>query len=272
LSPKIAFHDKTPVKLIHVEQQFAPRSFMHSVFKVALALSLCLTVPPDILLRAGANEPDDSHPLSLFNGKDLSGWKMDVPAHDDNPDGAKPFIVREGMLVSLGDPRGHLITEDEFGNYRLVAEYRFPGKPGNCGILVHASKPRVLYKMFPQSLEVQMAHENAGDFWCIHEDIEVPNMDKRRAGPKENWGATDGKERRILNLTDDSEKPLGEWNTMVIECVGDEVKVWVNGDLVNHGHDCTATKGKLAVQAEGSEVEFRKLVLTPIKELSKEGK
>ena len=46
---------------------------------------------------------------------------------------------------------------------------------------------------------------------------------------------------------------------MVIECVQDEVKVWVNGDLVNHGTKCTATKGQIALQAEGSEVEFRKL-------------
>jgi hypothetical protein len=121
--------------------------------------------------------------------------------------------------------------------------------------------------MFPQSLEVQMAHENAGDFWCIVEDIKVPDMEKRR-GPKENWGITEGKERRILNLTDGSEKPVGEWNTMVIECVGDEVKVWVNDDLVNHGSDCTAQKGQIALQAEGSEVEFRKIVLTPITKLS----
>lgn len=61
---------------------------------------------------------------------------------------------------------------------------------------------------------------------------------------------------------------MGEWNTMVIECVGDEIKVWVNGDLVNYGYDCTATKGQIAVQAEGSEVEFRKLELTPISELT----
>jgi hypothetical protein len=55
---------------------------------------------------------------------------------------------------------------------------------------------------------------------------------------------------------------------MVIECVGDEVKVWVNDELVNHGFDCTAQKGNIAIQAEGSEVEFRKLELTPISKLS----
>jgi hypothetical protein len=54
----------------------------------------------------------------------------------------------------------------------------------------------------------------------------------------------------------------------VVECVGDEVKVWVNGDLVNYGHNCTATKGQIAVQAEGSEVEFRKLELTAIDQIT----
>jgi hypothetical protein len=121
--------------------------------------------------------------------------------------------------------------------------------------------------MFPKSLEVQMEHGNAGDFWCIVEDIVVPDMETRRT-PKENWGTTRGKARRILNLTDGSEKPAGEWNTMVIECVGDAIKVWVNGDLVNHGTKCTATKGQIALQAERSEVEFRKLRLTPIAGLS----
>ncbi|MAH26144.1 MAG: hypothetical protein CMI19_04235 [Opitutae bacterium] len=195
---------------------------------------------------------------SLFNGKDLSGWTMDVPALDKKPNLAKPFTVRNGMLVSLGKPAGHLLTEKEYSNYRLEVEYRFAGKPGNCGVLVHASKLRNLYKMYPKSIEVQMNHQHAGDFWCIVEDIKVSDMEKRR-GPKKNWGITEGKARRILNLTDGSEKPVGEWNSMNIECLGNEVKVWVNGDMVNHGFDCTAKSGKLSIQAEGSEVEFRKL-------------
>jgi hypothetical protein len=203
----------------------------------------------------------------LFNGADLTGWHVDVPDLDEHPDVERTFIVRDRKLVSLGEPRGHLITDAEYENYRLEVEYRFPAAPGNCGVLVHASTPRALYKMFPKSIEVQMNHRHAGDFWCIVEDITVPDMVKRR-GPKENWGITEGKARRILNLTDDSEKPLGDWNTMVIECVKDAIKVWVNGDLVNYGTKCTATKGQIALQAEGSEVEFRKLLLTPITKLS----
>jgi hypothetical protein len=205
--------------------------------------------------------------ISLFNGKDLTGWHADVPDADDNPDIEPSFVVRDGNLVSMGDPKGHLLTDAEYENYRLEVEYRFAGKPGNCGVLVHASTPRALYEMFPKSLEVQMQHKNAGDFWCIVEDITVPNMEKRR-GPKEDWGITEGKGRHIQNLTRRSENPVGEWNRMVVECLGDEIKVWVNGDFVNYGYDCTASKGRIAVQAEGSEVEFRKLLLTPITALS----
>ncbi len=202
--------------------------------------------------------------IHLFNGKDLNNWYSDVPATDKDPNLRKSFIIRDGKLVSMGTPEGHLLTKDKYENYRLELEYRFAGKPGNCGVLVHASTPRALYGMFPKSIEVQMMHENAGDFWCIVEDIKVDNMETRR-GPKENWGITEGKERRIKNLTDNSEKPLGEWNKMIIECRGDKIKVWVNGDIVNDGYGATVQKGQIALQAEGAEVEFRKVDLTPLK-------
>jgi len=220
------------------------------------------------LLACSSPSRTGSSAVSLFNGRDLTGWHVDVPAMDDDPDARNPFIVREGRLVSLGTPNGHLITDAVYENYRLEVEYRFAGEPGNCGVLVHASSPRALYEMFPKSLEVQMMHENAGDFWCIVEDIAVPDMEARR-GPPSEWGVTEGKKRRIPNLTDGSEKPVGEWNAMTVECVGDAIKVWVNGDLVNYGYDCTARRGQIAVQAEGSEVEFRKLTLTPIRKLTK---
>jgi hypothetical protein len=227
--------------------------------------------------------------ISLFNGKDLGGWTLDVPVRDklseaiDIPikdgimtfdtrkgewwDATPPsFIVRDGLLVSLGKPLGHLVTEEVYSNYKLAVEYRFPKKPGNCGVLVHASTPRRLYDMFPQSIEVQMMHENAGDFWCIGENIEVPEMEKRR--PRKDaaqaFGGDAADARRIINLTDGSENPLGEWNTMEIECKGDEIIVHVNGTLVNHGSKSTATSGRIALQAEGAEVEFRKVELTKL--------
>src|SRR6478735_7716676 len=83
--------------------------------------------------------------VALFNGKDLSGWHADVPAADKDPKIAPSFIVRDGMLVSLGKPGGHLITDKEYANYRFETVYRFTKGAGNCGVLVHSSKPRALY-------------------------------------------------------------------------------------------------------------------------------
>ena len=190
----------------------------------------------------------------------MNGWHIDVPEMDTNKNAISPFLVRNHELISMGVPNGHIITDEKYKDYTLEIEYRFVGKPGNCGVLVHASTPRILYKMFPKSIEVQMMHQNAGDFWCIGEDISVVDMEKRR-GKKENWGVTEGKERRIINLTDGSEKPLGEWNKMKIICKGNTVKVWVNDIFVNDGFDCTASEGQIALQAEGAEVAFRKVVL-----------
>lgn len=216
-----------------------------------------------LLLVLGACQSKEVlKPTALFNGNDLNGWHVDVPEMDTS-NARNPFIVRNNMLVSLGTPNGHLITDSSFQDYTLDVEYRFAGEPGNCGVLVHASTPRALYQMFPKSLEVQLMHENAGDFWCIVEDITAPDMESRR-GPKENWGIVEGKERRIINLTDGSEKPLGEWNTLKVRCHADTITVWVNSVLVNHGYNCTTMRGQIAIQAEGAEVEFRKVELTKL--------
>jgi hypothetical protein len=60
---------------------------------------------------------------------DLSGWEADVPARDTDKSVRDSFIVREGRLVSLGKPEGHLLTKQAYRNYRLEVEYRFPGIP-----------------------------------------------------------------------------------------------------------------------------------------------
>jgi hypothetical protein len=223
-----------------------------------LALLVPLQAPADPVVAPTAT-------IALFNGHDLSNWEADVPDRDTAPNLRPSFIIRDGRLVSLGTPEGHLVTRQQYRDYRLQSEYRFAGKPGNCGLLVHASRPRALYKMFPQSIEVQMNSGDAGDFWVIQEDIEVPDMEKRRPRePGQKWGGAEGDARRVLNLTDGSEKPLGQWNTMVVEVRGRSITVWVNGDLVNNGINASVDHGKIAVQAEGAEVEFRKIEIGPL--------
>ncbi|MGK0480600.1 MAG: hypothetical protein ACJAQ3_000565 [Planctomycetota bacterium] len=214
-----------------------------------------------VLLLGGSLGSCASSGTLPFNGKNLDGWHVDIPDADGGAAVEPSFGVENGMLVSYGTPQGHLITDEVYSNYRLTVEYRWSGEPGNCGILIHSSTPRRLYKMFPASIECQMHVGNAGDFWCIGESISTPNMESRRNPDPATWGGNEGDARRIKNLTDDSENPTGEWNTMVIECRGSSVDVWVNGDHVNSGFDCTASEGQIAVQAEGAPCEFRRVEL-----------
>lgn len=220
------------------------------------------------LVQASASPAEATSPtaiVSLFNGKDLAGWTPDIPERDGDPNGPPSFVVRDGKLVSLGKPEGHLLTNARYRDYRLEVEYRFAGKPGNCGVLVHASTSRALYKMFPKSIEVQLMSGNAGDFWVIREDIKTNDMEKRRPRkPGQAWGGAEPDARRVLNLTDGSEKTPGEWNSLVIEARGRTLKVWLNGDFVNEGFDATVDQGRIALQAEGAEVEFRKVQIGPL--------
>ena len=46
-------------------------------------------------------------------------------------------------------------------------------------------------------------------------------------------------------------------------CLDATISIWVNGDLVNVGYDCTAQSGQIAIQAEGVPCEFRRIELRP---------
>ena len=76
------------------------------------------------LAGLGALEPAKPH--SLFNGRDLSGWHVDVPAMDSTPSARNPFLVRNGLLVSLGEPNGHLISDSVYRDYRLAQGMWWP--------------------------------------------------------------------------------------------------------------------------------------------------
>jgi len=201
----------------------------------------------------------------LFNGVDLTGWTADEPFKDDMPTAADAFIVRRGVIATQGTFNSHLLTNATYRDYHLEVEWRWPATPGNAGVLVYVSDLRALWAQIPKSIEVQLFSGDAGDFWCLGENIEVPNMDARRPrNVGQAWGVGENDAKRILNLTDDSEKPAGEWNSMVIEARGRGITAWVNGVLVNDGFNCTADHGKIALQAEGAEVEYRNVTIGPL--------
>jgi hypothetical protein len=213
----------------------------------SIAFSMLLGLAP---LSFGAEPPVTDKPVKLFNGKNLAGWDYHL-AQEGVPMEAV-WSVEDGLLVCKGKPAGYIITKrNDFENYVLTVEWRWPGKGGNNGVLVHASTPGAL-GVWPKSLEVQLGAGDAGDFWVIGTEIDVENEAARK------------RDRRHLNLTDDSEKPLGQWNRMEITCRGNEVLVKVNGRLVNHATNCSETRGAIALQSEGTPIEFRKVELRPL--------
>jgi len=190
--------------------------------------------------------------IQLFNGKNLTGWSCDLS--DPNARMEDVWSVEKGILICKGRPVGYLRTEkDDYSDYVLELEWRWPegSRPGNNGVLVHCSTPRIL-GIWPKSIEVQLEHQQAGDFWVIGTELDVKNENVRKQG------------RRHINLTDGSETPLGKWNYMKITCKDSEVIVKINGDLVNHATNCNVTLGAIGLQSEGVPIEFRNIRLSSL--------
>jgi hypothetical protein len=157
------------------------------------------------------------------------------------------------VLICKGTPPGYLRTEKAYGDYVLTLEWRWPvgSAGGNSGVLVHTSDPGAI-GIWPKSIEAQLGHGNAGDIWVIGTTVEVENAAERVQG------------RRHLNLTDDSEKPIGEWNHYEIVCRGDELTLKVNGVVVNRATKGSVTRGAICLQSEGAEIHFRNICLSPL--------
>lgn len=205
--------------------------------------------------------------IVLFNGKDLSGWFSDIPARDEDPSSPDIVEVTDGVIGTPGKAVGHLVSEKAFRNYRLEVDYRLSGEGGGGSILVHVSKLRMLRtkskNIFPQSLDVKIRHHDAGDIYCIIDNILCDNPERRplEKGQKPGGGDQDG--RHIVKIVD-AEAPLGEWNRMAFECEGRALRIWLNGVLVNEGYDCTTDHGKVALQVTEQRVEFSRVEVFPL--------
>lgn len=208
---------------------------------------LCATLVAVVLVCSSATAEE----IALFNGKDFTGWTYYLS--DESVKMEDVWSVKDGVIICKGKPSGYLRTEKDYSNYVLTLEWRWPEgtEKGNSGVLVHSSTPKAL-GVWPKSIEAQLALGNAGDIWVIGTTIEVPNADTRVMG------------RRHLNLTDNSEKPVGQWNTYEISAKGDELILKVNGDLVNHATKCSVTSGAICLQSEGAEIHFRNIKLRPL--------
>lgn len=209
----------------------------------ALALLFAAT-----LLAPAARGDDAGEWVSLFNGKDLTGWTYHL--NDPNATMSDVWSVEDGVLRCKGEPRGYIRTKKDYENYVLKLQWRFDPKkgPGNSGALLRVVGED---KVWPKSIEAQLQSRNAGDFWNI--DKVKMTVDPQR---------TEG--RRTIKLHDTNEKPLGEWNEYEITVDHGTVTLKVNGLVQNEATDCEEVPGKIALQSEGAYIEFRDIKLKPL--------
>ncbi|OWK47067.1 3-keto-disaccharide hydrolase [Fimbriiglobus ruber] len=202
----------------------------------------------------------------LFDGRTLAGWKAVAKPNKDGSagDSSATWAVREGMLTCTGKPNGYLQTEKEHADYVLRVQWRFPvdGPPKrNTGVLLHVSGPNTYW---PNSIEAQMLSGSAGDFFLNADaNKQLPKFDIDPA----RFDAADPNKRHYFRIKTEQpvEKPFGEWNQYEITCRGGDITLVLNGVKVNKAKNSTLTKGRIALQSEGAEVQFKDIEIRSVK-------
>lgn len=192
--------------------------------------------PPDMTkLKFG-------EPITLFNGKDLTGWKL------INEKQTNGFKVVDGKLVNdpvqtEGAPHisyGNLRTEKEFEDFNLKVEANVP------------------------------AGSNSGVYLRGMYEIQVMDSYKKELDPH-NMGAVYSR----IKPTVGAEKPAGEWQSMDITLCDRHITVILNGTKIIDNQPVDGptggamksdvfAPGPIYLQGDHGKVEYRNLVLTPI--------
>jgi Domain of Unknown Function (DUF1080) len=273
------------------------------------AIGFCLVVLAGCgLLLAGSGPgtaaADKDNGDALFNGKDLTNFYTWLKGHGKNNDPEKVFTVHDGMIHVSGKTFGGLITEKEYDNYHLVAEYKWgektwaprEDKARDSGILLHCvGEDGAVGGVWMESIECQMIEGGTGDFILVrgkHQPVLTAEVEKRPTGagakkrdeyyykpgadpvqfPRDrvtriNWFGRDPgwKDVKDFRGRQDVERPVGQWNRLECVCDGDKITNILNGTVVNVGTKVSPSRGKILFQSEGAEVFFRRIDLKPLK-------
>jgi hypothetical protein len=191
--------------------------------------------------------------VALFDGKSLDGWTIGLPRKGGTR-GKWTVDPKWQALVSPGaDQSNWLETKKRYQDFRLSLEFRVPPgvrfSPNGSGVMVRVVG-RHSAGHDPKGIEIDI--NEAGTGAVIAYEVRVG---AGRATP------TGGVARRIVKPIADAAKPVGEWNTMVIECVRDHLKVTLNDVLVNEVTNLDEVDGKICLRNEGTPIEFRNIIL-----------
>lgn len=173
--------------------------------------------------------------VSLFNGKDLTGWKNN---------GTEKWYVENGELVCESGPDknyGYLSTEKNYKNFVLTLQFKQEAN-GNSGVFFRSSIEGVKISGW---------------------QVEVAPKDHHTGGIYESYGRG-----WLIQPKPEDEQWLkeGEWNKMKIQVKGDEVTTWLNGHQMIYIKDETIGKGEgfIALQIHdggGIKVRWKNLVI-----------
>ncbi|MCP4257942.1 MAG: DUF1080 domain-containing protein [Planctomycetes bacterium] len=234
------------------------------------------------MLCGCAIEPaSSSRWVSLFNGKNLDGWKVKITGYDLNDNFGNTFRVEDGILKVSYDQYdkfdgrfGHIFYDETFSHYIMRLEYRFvgeqcPGGPGwafrNSGIMAHGQSAESMKKGqdFPDSIEVQLLGGNG--------------KDKRPTGnlcTPATHVVMDGKLVKQHCISSSSKTYHGDqWVTIELEVHGNSViKHIIDGEVVLEYEQpqlddgTMLSEGSISLQAESHPVEFRKVEILLLEE------
>jgi len=165
---------------------------------------------------------------NLFNGKDLTGWKRLA--------GTAEFSVEDGVIVGrtvAGSPNTFLVTEKEYGDFILEADVWLEDEEGNAGL---------------QTRSHFNAAANNGQGRVFGRQCEVDPTFRRWSGGIYDEGRREWLYPMQLNQAAQNAYKNGVYNHYTIECIGNEMKTWVNGIATAYVVDTIDTKGFLGLQ------------------------
>jgi len=184
--------------------------------------------------------------VSLFNGRDLSGWTVQAEAGKGPlPAAESAWQAQEGLLVAQPGS-GWLRSEKEFGNFVLRLEWRV-GPNGNSGIFLRVPPLQPGQHPHVQGMEVQVLDDFGSNY----------------VGKLKCWQYT-GSLYGVFAAERSTYAGPDVWNRMEITCRGDEITVALNNQIVTRAHQAQAPalrerprRGAIGLQNHGTQVEYR---------------
>ncbi len=232
--------------------------------------------------------------IQLFNGHDLTGWKVKLAGHELGDNYGNTFRVEDGVLKvsydqyeTFGNRFGHIFYEQPFSNYLIRVEYRFVGEQcpdgeswafRNSGIMVHGQSPESMRveQKFPVSIEVQLL---GGDGSLERQTANLCTPGTHVVISDELWT------RHCLNSSSNTYHG-DQWVTVEVEVRGNKVirhimegrtvLEYTNPQLDDSDQDARGLLeggqalmlegGYISLQAESHPIEFRKVELKELKD------